>query len=75
MKFVLNVGDTAEGLDGTIYGKGDIVYADGKFVERYLIVFTNGHVHGGDKSVIVYLATSKDDAAHAWRMRETAGTL
>jgi len=75
MKYLIDVSGMADGLDGTAYGAGDIVFADGKMVSRSLIVLSNGHVHGGDKGVITYLATSKDPAPTAWRQRENAGTL
>lgn len=75
MGYVFNIEDAKEGLDGVLYGKGDIVFPGGKMVERYLIQFTNGHAHCGNKDVMVYLATSKDDVAHTWRTRENAGTL
>ena len=75
MGYVFDVVGAKEGLDGVLYGKGDIIFSDGRVIERWLVLFTNGHVHGGNKDVIIYLATSKDDAAHAWRTRENAGTL
>ena len=75
IKYILNLDAMEPGLDGVMYGPGDVVFAEGHIVERYLIAFPTGHVHGGTKDVIVYLATSKDPAPTAWRKREIAGTL
>lgn len=76
MQFVVDLQKMEPGEDGVFYGPGDVVVTiDGKTISRYLIMFPNGHVHGGNQDVITLLATSKSDACHAWRMRETAGTL
>jgi len=75
MEIVVNYSSLIDGKDGCAYGFGDVVFADGKSITRYVVMFSNGHVHGGNKAVIIFLASSDDPAAHAWRMRETKGTL
>jgi len=75
VKYVLDLDTMTPGLDGTVYGPGDIVFPEGQVLERYLIAFPNGKVNGGNKDVIILLATSTDPAPTAWRKRTAAGTL
>jgi hypothetical protein len=76
MEFIFNLDKMERGEDGVFYGPGDIVVtSDGKTISRYLIMFPNGHTHGGNKDVMILLATSKEQAPTAWRRREIAGTL
>ena len=79
MGYTINIDKAKPGEDGVLYGPGDVVMGYGPsgrmVVSRFLIMFTDGHAHGGTEEVITYLATSKDLTAHAWRVRENAGTL